>query len=557
MARHLIPALAWVVAVGCSPLPPPVAPCNADDECASGDVCRLGQCARRPLASNNGPTDAGPGRDASPDDAGPDDAGPDDAGAPLDGGTDDGGADAGPVAGCGDGVLDPGEGCDLGGANSDEPGALCRTDCRLGGCGDGIADPSEGCDEGDANSDAPGASCRTSCQPAGCGDGVTDPGESCDEGDANSDAPGAACRSDCSAAGCGDGVTDPSEECDEGSANSDELGATCRTSCLLAGCGDGILEPGEACDDGVANSDAPGDACRTDCTPKRCGDDIVDPGEQCDAGDANGNNNSSCRADCSERRCGDGILDPAEACDEGSGNSDAPGDTCRTDCEIPPPVNDPPSCSAILAGGNAVSGVYTILSNTRIGPVDVYCDMTTDGGGWTLVGSTNGSPLRDEASGWYADLTTLAPAAAHSGVWRGMRPIIPSTSDIRFACQTTVGSPMVVDLSFYDVRWYREITSGNDADSCFSQRDGDGADNPPPARRDNLTGAALPQGDLWNKNGYLEGEDYCGSTNDFTVDFDDRGMDSNEGDGTDWGEDDGVPKCGLANAGAAWFVFVR
>ena len=40
---------------------------------------------------------------------------------------------------CGDGVVDPGEECDDGGANVFEPGA-CRPDCTLPVCGDGILD---------------------------------------------------------------------------------------------------------------------------------------------------------------------------------------------------------------------------------------------------------------------------------------------------------------------------------------------------------------------------------------------------------------------------------
>ncbi len=51
---------------------------------------------------------------------------------------------------CGNGVVDEGEECDLGAANSDEQPDACRTDCRRAHCGDGVIDSEETCD--DANS---------------------------------------------------------------------------------------------------------------------------------------------------------------------------------------------------------------------------------------------------------------------------------------------------------------------------------------------------------------------------------------------------------------------
>ncbi len=68
------------------------------------------------------------------------------------------------VACCGNEVLDPGEDCDAGTANSDDPDAACRTDCRPGRCGDGIVDPGRGelCDDGNLDD---GDTCSSQCLP--------------------------------------------------------------------------------------------------------------------------------------------------------------------------------------------------------------------------------------------------------------------------------------------------------------------------------------------------------------------------------------------------------
>jgi len=66
---------------------------------------------------------------------------------------------------CGNGVVEAGEECDLGAANSNDPDAGCRTDCTLPRCGDGVVDVAAGeeCDAGAAN----GASlcgCQSDCR---------------------------------------------------------------------------------------------------------------------------------------------------------------------------------------------------------------------------------------------------------------------------------------------------------------------------------------------------------------------------------------------------------
>ena len=45
---------------------------------------------------------------------------------------------------CGNDIVDPGEECDDGDANSNDPNATCRENCKLADCGDGIVDPAYG-----------------------------------------------------------------------------------------------------------------------------------------------------------------------------------------------------------------------------------------------------------------------------------------------------------------------------------------------------------------------------------------------------------------------------
>lgn len=87
-----------------------------------------------------------------------------------------------PPAGCGNGVLDPGELCDLGFALNSDQGE-CTQHCQAAFCGDGLVwSGKENCDLGIDNNSSDYNSCDEDCRfTAHCGDGKLQPEhEECD-----------------------------------------------------------------------------------------------------------------------------------------------------------------------------------------------------------------------------------------------------------------------------------------------------------------------------------------------------------------------------------------
>jgi len=194
---------------------------------------------------------------------------------------------------------------------------------------------------------------------------------------------------------CGDGVVEGDEACDDG--NEDELDA-CLQSCERASCGDGFVQAGvEECEDGNEDDS---DEC-VKCRLARCGDGVVQVGqEQCDAGIANSDAiYGGCNSQCMPGpRCGDGKLNGPEECDD---NNSDPQDGCLAGCI------EATSCKQVLElVPGASSGKYRLWPAPLGGNVNVsaWCDMESDGGGYTFLKVDTQVPAANDKGAKVAEL---------------------------------------------------------------------------------------------------------------------------------------------------------
>jgi hypothetical protein len=257
-----------------------------------------------------------------------------------------------------------------------------------------------------------GACNQSTCAPESCGDGAVQAGEECDGAGAS-----ATCDADCTHPACGDGVVNAvaGEACDTAD------GPCCSDTCTSLAAGEVCRPAAAACDraelcDGAMVT-CPADALEPQGTLCRAAVSDCDAAEQCDGAsvacpdDGDAGDGATCD-DCEAgsglcdrctggvctNLCGNGVIDDAggEQCD---GSEDA---TCPGHCSQSCACAFPPTCLAYRnARPDLPDGRYIIDPDGASGlaPFEVPCDMTTDGGGWTVIEYASDLPFRQQHSG--------------------------------------------------------------------------------------------------------------------------------------------------------------
>ncbi|MSQ84560.1 MAG: hypothetical protein EXR77_17050 [Myxococcales bacterium] len=381
---------------GCVHLPN-AATCDDGNACSGGDQCKAGACK--------------PGKPPACDDSNP---------CTTDTCAADQGCGSAPnTLPCSDGsVCTLGDQCAAGQCAAGKP-----TSCNDGNpCTDDACDPKAGCvhvPNSATCSDGSACTANDGCAQAACAGTAVD----CDDANpctADACAPASGCSHKALSQACDDGsACTVADQCQSGACVPGKLLActdanpctvdSCdsKLGCLhlpaTATCTDGNLCTvgdgcsGGACLPGAATTCDDGQTCTVHwCDPAKGCQALAIPGP-CDDGTACTNGDACSGGTCSGKPlvCDDGDACSADSCDSKTGctySAAADGTPCggtgtcsSGKCSLGTAPNPAPSCLAILkAAPKSPSGAYWLDPN-KTGAFQAYCDMVSEGGGWTSL----------------------------------------------------------------------------------------------------------------------------------------------------------------------------
>jgi cysteine-rich repeat protein len=130
-----------------------------------------------------------------------------------------------------------------------------------------------------------------------------------------------------------------------------------------------------------------------------------------------------------ELSCGNGIIDEGEACDDANADQ---SDGCLDDCTVPA------TCLVIKTHDPTAHDGHYVVQPPGLEPFEVYCDMTTDGGGYSFLkfdmGEAVGAVEAEQVCG-DMEMQLLIPrtqAHLYASHWVALDPKIGESASLEY-----------------------------------------------------------------------------------------------------------------------------